>query len=290
MGERRIPLRPAKTPWAKRNSRGVNPLISVDQLAAAAGDTRIFDIRWDLTSPKKGRKTYQAGHIPGAVFVDLEEDLSAHREGEGRHPLPDIDDFAVTLGELGITPGTHVVVYDDVSGRIAARMWWMLRALGHQQVQVLDGGYQAWIAAGHDVGVGSVKPETTDPYPVPEAFHGVVAREELHDRALLDARTEERYRGEVEPVDPKAGHIPGAINIPTHLNLAEDGHFLPGETLASLYSHLPKDTVVSCGSGVTACHDALAMVIAGREMPEVYVGSFSEWSRLDLPVATGPNP
>jgi thiosulfate/3-mercaptopyruvate sulfurtransferase len=268
----------------------VNPLITVDQLVAAPTDTRIFDIRWDLTDPEKGRMTYQAGHIPGAVFVDLDKDLSTQREGGGRHPLPDIDDFAVTLGKLGIEPGTHVVVYDDVSGKIAARMWWMLRAIGHHQVQVLDGGYQAWVAAGGDVGVGNVKPETTDPYPVPEAFRGVATREELDNRALVDARAEERYRGEVEPVDPKAGHIPGAINIPTHFNLAEDGRFLPGEKLASLYSHLPKDTVVSCGSGVTACHDALAMVLAGREMPEVYVGSFSEWSRLDLPVATGSNP
>lgn len=268
----------------------MNPLISVDQLVAAPTDTRIFDIRWDLTNPETGQTTYLAGHIPGAVFVDLDEDLSTQREGEGRHPLPDIDVFAVTLGELGVTPDTHVVVYDDVSGKIAARMWWMLRAIGHQRVQVLDGGYQAWVAAGHGVGVGNVKPEITDPYPVPEDFAGVATREDLDNRVVVDARAEERYRGEVEPVDPKAGHIPGAINIPTHLNLAEDGRFLPGEQLASLYSHLPEDTVVSCGSGVTACHDALAMTLARREMPEVYVGSFSEWSRLDLPVATGSDP
>ncbi len=268
----------------------MGPLIDVDELAAAPGKFRIYDIRWDLTDPDKGRTTYEAGHIPGAVFVDLDEDLSAAPDGGGRHPLPDIDEFAGTLGQLGISPQSHVVVYDDVAGSIAARLWWMLRAIGHERAQVLDGGYQAWIASGHDVGVGTVAPEPTRPYPVPDGFEGVVSRADLGHRALVDARAEERYRGEAEPVDPKAGHIPGAINIPTSSNLTPEGRFLPAEELASIYANLPSDTVVSCGSGVTACHDALAMVIAGRELPYVYVGSFSEWSRLDLPVTTGPNP
>ncbi len=268
----------------------MGPLIDVDQLAAAPGRYRVYDIRWDLTDPDKGRSTYEMGHIPGAVFIDLDDDLSAALEGGGRHPLPGIDEFAMTLGRLGISPESHVVVYDDDAGRIAARLWWMLRAIGHDRVQVLDGGYRAWIAARHDVGMGTVAPEPTRPYPVPDEFDGVATRVELGERVLLDARAEERYRGDIEPVDPKAGHIPGAINIPTSRNLTEEGRFRTPDELARVYADLPPDTVVSCGSGVTACHDALAMVLAGHEMPELYVGSFSEWSRLDLPVATGPNP
>lgn len=278
-------------PGTKRSNRDVGPLISVDELAAAPGEFIVYDIRWDLTDPDKGRSTHEAGHIPGAVFVDLDEDLSAIREGGGgRHPLPDIDEFAVTLGRLGVTPESQVVVYDDVSGRIAARLWWMLQAIGHDKVQVLDGGYQEWVRSGHDVGVGTVTPDLADPYPLPAAFEGVATQDDLVGRVLLDARAEERYRGDIEPVDPRAGHIPGAINMPSSHNLTREGCFRTADELARIYDDLPADTVVSCGSGVTSCHDALAMVIAGHEMPDVYVGSFSEWSRRDLPVTTGPNP
>lgn len=272
------------------SSHDVTPLISVDELATAPARFRICDLRWDLTDPSRGRATYETGHIPGAIFVDLDHDLASAPGDRGRHPLPDIDEFAVTLGRLGIGPDTDVVVYDDVGGRIAARLWWMLRAIGHERVQLLDGGYQAWIASGHDVGTGSVDPGAVGPYPMPERFEGVATLDDLPGRVLVDARAGERYRGEIEPVDPKAGHIPGAINIPTSRNLAPDGRFRPVDELASLYAQLPRDTVVSCGSGVTACHDALAMVVAGHDMPDVYVGSFSEWSRLDRPVTTGPNP
>lgn len=266
-----------------------SPLISVEDLAGSLDRLHVCDLRWDLTDPGKGRATYEAGHIPGAVFVDLDRDLAAPPGIRGRHPLPDVAEFAATLGKLGIAPESHVVVYDDVSGRIAARMWWMLLSIGHDQVQVLDGGYRAWIAAGHDVAVGKViAPPTV--YPIPEGFSGVVTHDRLDGRTLVDAREGERYRGETEPVDPKAGHIPGAINIPTSDNLADDGRFRNPPELAEVYSTLPSDAVVSCGSGVTACHDALAMVVAGHDMPDVYVGSFSEWSRLDLPVAAGANP
>lgn len=267
----------------------VNPLIAVDQLAAAPDRFRICDIRWDLTDPDKGRATYEAGHILGAVFVDLDSDLSGPPGVEGRHPLPEIAEFAATLGRLGVTPDSHVVVYDDVAGQIAARLWWMLRSIGHERVQLLDGGYKSWLAAGHDVASGA-ETSVTAAYPVPDGYTGVATREQLADRAVVDARAAERYRGEIEPVDPKAGHIPGAINIPTSANLAGDGRFLDEKALAGIYSQVPEPAVVSCGSGVTACHDALAMVIAGRELPDVYVGSFSEWSRLDLPVTTGPKP
>lgn len=266
----------------------MGPLIGVAELASNLHSVHLFDLRWDLTDPGKGHLSYAKGHIPGAMFVDLDQDLAAPPGPGGRHPLPEIARFARTLGRLGVTPDTHVVVYDDAGGRIAARMWWMLRAIGHERVQVLDGGYQAWIAAGNDVGVGTVEPEPAT-YPTPEGYRGALSRRQIEGRTLVDAREGDRYRGETEPVDPKAGHIPGAINIPASRNLDDGGRFHPAGELADLYSGLPPRTAVSCGSGVTACHTALAMVVAGHEMPEVYVGSFSEWSRLDLPVTTGPN-
>lgn len=266
----------------------MRPLITVEELASRLDSIHICDIRWDLTDPDKGSTHYQKGHVPGAVFVDLDRDLSAPPGNAGRHPLPDPADFAATLGQLGIRPDSHVVVYDDVAGQIAARMWWMLRSIGHDSVQVLDGGYQAWLEAGHDVDVGTVSPEPTV-YPAPDGFTGTVSHDHLEGRTVVDARAAERYRGDVEPVDPRAGHIPGAINVPTSENVDENGRFRDAATLANLYEGL-ESPVMSCGSGVTACHAALAMVVAGREMPEVYVGSFSEWSRLDLPVTTGPEP
>lgn len=267
----------------------MHPLITASELAASPKQCRICDLRWDLTDPAKGRTTYEAGHIPGAVFVDLDEDLAGPPGVEGRHPLPTLTEFAATLGRLGIAPETHVVVYDDVGGRIAARLWWMLQAIGHERAQVLDGGYQAWVEEGGDIGLGKVTPQPAR-YPVPNTFSGVASHDQLTDRALIDARSPDRYRGDHEPVDPKAGHIPGAHNLPTSENLDEKGRFRDPGALAELYSLFPEDVVVSCGSGVTACHDALAMVVAGRDMPDVYVGSFSEWSRLDLPVVTGDHP
>ena len=201
-----------------------------------------------------------------------------------RRPL-----LGVTLGQLGVRPIDHVVIYDDSHGQIAARMWWMLNSVGHNQVQVLDGGYTKWIKERRRVETGVVQPVQTT-YPPPSHFDRVVSIEELSGRHLIDSRAAERYRGVVEPVDPKAGHIPGAINLPTTENLSDDGVFLGRTELAGRFESIGDDPVVSCGSGVTACHNALAMVIAGREMPDLYVGSFSEWSRLDLPVVTGGKP
>jgi thiosulfate/3-mercaptopyruvate sulfurtransferase len=267
----------------------VRPLISVPELAASTERYRICDLRWDLTDPAKGKASYEAGHIPGAVFVDLDEDLAGPPGLGGRHPLPTPTAFAATLGRLGVDPATSVVAYDDVGGRIAARLWWMLRAIGHDQAQVLDGGYQAWVEEGEAIGHGNVTPEPAH-YPPPTAFSGVAGNDDLTGRTLIDARSPDRYRGDHEPVDPKAGHIPGAHNVPTSENLDEGGRFRDPGTIGDLYSRFPDDVVVSCGSGVTACHDALAMVVAGRSMPDVYVGSFSEWSRLDLPVVTGDRP
>jgi len=267
----------------------MHPLISAEKLATIIDDVHICDIRWDLTDRSKGRQTYRQGHIPGAVFVDLDADLSAPPGQNGRHPLPPIEEFAATLGGLGIGPQTRVVAYDDVSGQIAARLWWMLRSIGHEESQVLDGGLRAWVDRGGALGKGDVTPDPAE-YPTPEGFTGVANHREVGDRAIVDARAAERYRGDHEPVDPKAGHIPGAINIPSSANLDRSGHFLSSDALSATYSHVPDDVAVSCGSGVTACHAALAMVVAGRPMPDVYVGSFSEWSRRDEPVAKGPSP
>ncbi len=269
--------------------RILEPLIGVDDLAQRLDQVSLCDIRWDLTNPGIARSAYEKGHIPGAVFVDLDRDLASAPGLRGRHPLPDIADFAETLGRLRIGPESDVVVYDDVAGRYAARLWWMLLSIGHDRVRLLDGGYQAWREAGHDIAAGRENPTPTT-YPTPDGYSGVVVHDQLDGRTVIDARSPERYRGDIEPVDPKAGHIPGAVNIPTTSNLRDDGRFRAPSDLATVYSGMPEDVVVSCGSGVTACHAALAMVVAGHRLPDVYVGSFSEWSRLDLGVSTGSNP
>ena len=264
------------------------PLISATELSHALGEVKLFDLRWSLTAPIPGRVSYEEGHIPGAVFVDLDRDLAAE-EGDGRHPLPAADDFAATLGRLGLSPDDAVVLSDDQGGAVAARMWWMLESIGHPgQVRVLDGGLQEWVSQWLPPRTGSVTPNPAF-YPAVAGYTGVVRHDELEGRYLVDLRSPERYRGETEPVDPKAGHIPGAVNLPLADNL-DGGRFRASRDLEQLYRDFPDHGVVSCGSGVNACHGALALVIAGRPMPDVYIGSFSDWSRRDLPVATGPNP
>ena len=266
----------------------MDPLIDCLSLAGRLDAVQLCDIRWALADPNHGQLTYEDGHIPGAVFVDLDTDLSAP-PGPGRHPLPTVDSFVKTLGRLGITPEDEVVVYDDVGGAIAARMWWMLRSLGHDRSRLLDGGYQTWTSMGLPVEFGSNTPEAAE-YVTSSTFEGVVTHDRLSGRTIVDARASERYTGETEPVDPKAGHIPGAVNKPTSGNLDADGRFLDAELLRARYSDVEANPVMSCGSGVTACHNALAMVVAGHEMPDVYIGSFSEWSHLDKPVVMGNNP
>ncbi len=208
--------------------------------------------------------------------------------GPGRHPLPAADDFTETLGRLGASPEEEVVIYDDVAGVIAARMWWMLRSIGNDNGRVLNGGFATWLDQGRAVETGW-SPPTRAAYPPVGGFTGVVTLDQLDGRTVVDARSPERYRGETEPVDPKAGHIPGALSVPTAVNLDGNGLMRRPSELAATYSPLDHP-VMSCGSGVTACHNALAMVVAGLDMPDVYIGSFSEWSRLDLPVTTGPGP
>jgi thiosulfate/3-mercaptopyruvate sulfurtransferase len=186
-----------------------------------------------------------------------------------------------------LTPTDDVVVYDDVSGTIAARMWWMLQAIGHDRARLLDGGLGAWLEAGLPVSKGPVDPEPAT-YPSPDGFAGVVEIGELEGRTLLDVRARERYEGKTEPVDPLPGHIPGAINIPAS-DALEGGKFIEPSRLADLYGEFDQP-VVSCGSGVVACHTALAIATAGGQVPDLYVGSYSEWSRSGLPVSTGTTP
>ena len=279
-------------------SARADPLISIDDLAARLADPglRIVDVRWYLGRPGDGRRAYEAGHLPGAIHLDIDRELTAS-EGPGRHPLPDPRRFAAQLGAVGIGDRHLVVAYDDVGGWVAARLWWMLDDLGHARVAVLDGGIGAWVAAGHPL-------TTAEPAWPPEELRlagqwtrtvdlaGL--RERLGTAVLLDARGAPRYRGEVEPIDAYPGHIPTAVNAPTDGNLTPDGRFLPAEALHARFAGLgaagERDVVTSCGSGVAACHNALAMRIAGLRDPLLYPGSYSDWSRAGLPVEVGDAP
>jgi thiosulfate/3-mercaptopyruvate sulfurtransferase len=270
------------------------PLITPDALAARLGDPALclLDVRWWLTDLPRGHRDYLAGHLPGAVWVDLDADLAAPL-GPGRHPLPDPVAFAERMAELGVGDDTDVVVYDDASGMIAARVWWMLENLGHRSVRVLDGGFVAWAASG--------LPVTTEiPTPTPgrlalaDHWTRVIDRDALVGRlgsvALIDARAPERYRGDLEPVDAYPGHIPTAVNLPLAGNLGPDGRFLGPAALRARFATLGDHVVTSCGSGINACHNALAMRVAGLPDPLLYEGSYSDWTRAGLPVATGDEP
>jgi thiosulfate/3-mercaptopyruvate sulfurtransferase len=273
-------------------------LISAEDLTArlAERNLRLADVRWFVGEPSRGRREYDEGHLPGAVFVDLDRDLAAP-SGAGRHPLPDPAAFAARMGELGIGRDDLVVAYDDSLGTIAARLWWMLDNLGHRQVALLDGGLKAWRAAGLPLSTEGVALPPREPLPLAAAWTGVIDRAALIDRLeevnLLDARAPERYRGETEPIDPRPGHIPTAINAPARIALTAEGRFLPPTELGGrLASVAPGDrpVVTSCGSGVTACHTIFAFRLAGLPDPLLYPGSYSDWSRTDLPVAVGSEP
>ena len=273
--------------------RGMS-LITPDALAARLDDPRLrlLDVRWWLTDLPRGHRDYLAGHLPGAVWVDLDHDLAAPT-GPGRHPLPDPAVFAARMAELGVGDETDVVVYDDTSGTIAARLWWMLDDLGHRSVRVLDGGYAAWAAAGLPV---TTELPTSTPGSLTLADHWtrVIDRDWLVARlgtvGLIDARAPERYRGDLEPVDAYPGHIPTAVNRPLGGNLGPDGRFLDPDALRARFVGLGEPVVTSCGSGVTACHNALAMRLAGLPDPVLYEGSYSDWARVGLPSATGDEP
>ncbi|HSQ37028.1 MAG TPA: sulfurtransferase [Acidimicrobiia bacterium] len=272
-------------------------LVSAAELAGFLGDPRLrlADVRWYVGEPGRNRAAYAAGHLSGAVFLDVDTDLSAPT-GPGRHPLPDPDDFAALLAGRGFGDDHVIVAYDDADGVYAARLWWMLRWIGHPGARLLDGGLRAWRAAGHALSTDESRhpPATMTVRPGPTRL---IDRDDLWRRlgtvVLLDARQPDRYTGEQHPVDPLGGHIPTARSAPTSDNLGPDGRFLPAEELARHYRALGAgvgDTVASCGSGVTACHDILAMSLAGLPEPILYPGSWSDWCTSGLPYATGPEP
>lgn len=273
----------------------LGPLIDVHRLARRIDEprTRIADVRWYLTDPGQGWTEFREGHIPGAVFVDLDVDLSAP-EGHGRHPLPQPSDFTNTLGRLGFSRDDDIVVYDSAGGGVAARMWWMLRSILHPSVAVLDGGFPAWKAAGYPISTELVMLDAVG-YPTAERWIGTVdlehIRRHMGKATLVDARAGERYRGESEPVDPRAGHIPTAQNVPFSENLDEEGRLLPPDRLRARLGMLTQESIVYCGSGVNACHHVLAAEVAGLPAPLLYPGSWSDWSsRPDTEAATGPQP
>ncbi len=269
-------------------------LISVDELAAAIedpdDDVVVCDVRFELVDHEQGRRDYDAGHISSAAFVDLHTEL-AGGPGGGRHPLPDVDDFLALLGRLGVEPGTLVVAYDDAGGAIAARLWWMLRSIGHGRVAVLDGGFPAWLAAGHPTTTDLPDRPTTE-YPAVPGWTGIVDADAVAQgvelgATVIDARSPERYRGDHEPIDPRAGHIPGAVNLFHGDNVGPDGFHRPVPELSERFAGVGESPIVYCGSGVTACHDLLAMTLVGITGGRLYPGSWSEWSSdPDRPVAT----
>ena len=276
-------------------------LISTDELASRLGqpDLVICDVRHDLGNAAAwGQQQYLAGHIPGAVFVHLDRDLSAPNTGRtGRHPLPTPEAAAALFGRLGIATGRQAVIYDQGSGAFAARLWWMLRWLGFETGAVLDGGFAKWTSEGRPVTTAVTTPDPAkfvirQVVPTVNAS-GVMASLPRHTLVLLDARAPERFRGESEPLDPVAGHIPGARNRPYTQNLDANGTFkhaaiLRAEFEGVLDGALPELVVHQCGSGVTACHNLLAMEIAGFPPTRLYPGSWSEWcSDPSRPVATG---
>lgn len=282
----------------------LGPLIDAATLARENGHAGwvVVDCRFDLKDPAAGRAAYDRGHIPGARYAHLDDDLSRRPSpSEGRHPLPDTARFAATLGRWGITAGDTVVCYDEGSGAIAARFWWLLRHVGHPACGVLDGGFAAWQETG-------LPQERRTPTWAPRHYEPrstgaqrTVATADLAARLaagdlLLDARAAPRYRGEQEPIDPVAGHVPGARNRPFSSNVTAKGRFRPAgelrrELLELLDGRAPSAAIAMCGSGVTACHLLLALEVAGLPGAALYAGSWSEWIRdASRPIETGPEP
>ena len=277
-------------------------LISVEALSAKLGNPvlQIVDCRFNLLQPEAGRQAYEQAHIPGAAYAHLDDDLAGPVTAvSGRHPLPGVDAIAAFFGNIGIDPAIQVVVYDDMSGAIAARAWWLLRWLGHRRVAVLNGGFARWQAQGLATTSGTEKAAARDFMAVPqpdlviETEEVVAAVDSGADLRLVDARDAVRFRGEREPIDAVAGHVPGAVNLPCGNNTSEQGLWKDPAELRRMWSEtLPEAATapfgVMCGSGVTACHLVLSSLLAGLAEPRVYVGSWSEWIRdPDRNVAVG---
>lgn len=277
-------------------------LISVEELAARLDHCVVADCRHDLFKPNQGAEDYAVGHIPGASFISLDRDLAGPKgDGRsGRHPLPDPATLRARLESLGLSDGRQLVVYDTDTGGFAGRLWWLARWIGHEAVAVLDGGLRAWREAGY--------PVTADPPPARPrgtlsggTSHAsfvtaaqLMADQPRREKLIIDARAPERWRGDTEPLDPVGGHIPGALNRPLQWNLRPDGRFKPAEVLRAEFSALlggrdPASVVHSCGSGVSACHNLLAMHHAGLAGASLYPGSWSEWcADPTRPMARGP--
>ncbi|EGX56237.1 thiosulfate sulfurtransferase [Streptomyces zinciresistens K42] len=282
----------------------MNVIISASDLAvelAGAEPPVLLDVRWQLTlatasgePPFDGRRAYEEGHIPGARYVDLDRELASEPGPRGRHPLPDLAGFGAAMRRAGVSAGRPVVVYDGGQGWAAARAWWLLRWTGHPDVRVLDGGLPVWEGA-RETAVPAPGEGDFVPAPGPAGLlHADGAAALARSGVLLDARAGERYRGEVEPIDPVGGHIPGAVSAPTQENAGPDGRFLPAAELAARFKALgaSEDTEVGvyCGSGVSAAHEVLALAVAGIPAA-LYAGSWSEWSSDPRrPVAVGPDP
>ena len=276
---------------AHRYTKDVFPLVTVFELQQRLGEVTLLDVRYRTAGPT-GPEEYDAGHLPGAVYVDLDDDLAGPPGRSGRHPLPSPGRFQEAMARAGVSSSRPVVVYDDWGGRAAARAWWLLRHHGHPDVRVLDGGWAAWVAAGGEVSTDPVRPPLGDFAGTPGTMPVVDAAAVPGVAVLVDAREAERYRGETEPIDPVAGHIPGARNVPTSRNLDNHGHFRDPVELRVVYDEIGAvpgaDVAAYCGSGVTACHDVLAMELAGVGAA-LYPGSWSEWvADPERPVATGP--
>ena len=265
-------------------------LIKAEELAKHLDDPDwvVIDTRHDMVDVEKGRKAYAAGHIPGAFFLHTDDDLSGTKTGaNGRHPLPPLDVFATKINACGITPRTQVVIYDDLAGNFAVRLWWMLRWLGHDKAALLDGGFPLWAKEGRPVDAKVPAPRKGDFLPKPHLgatvdVHFVDRFRESPEIVLLDARAPERFKGLQEAIDPVAGHIPGAVNRFWQKNLNPDATFKPAKQLRAEYDELlgARDharVVHMCGSGVTACHNLFAMELAGLPAGRLYVGSWSEW-------------
>jgi thiosulfate/3-mercaptopyruvate sulfurtransferase len=273
-----------------------SPLSTVEDLADGTHGQTLLDVRWQLSTGSQPN-LYASGHIPGAVFVDLDRDLAAAPGRQGRHPLPATEDFETAMRAAGVANGTPVVVYDDANGLPAARAWWLLRYFGHPEVVLLDGGLAAWLAAGRPLAEGDETPQHPGDFEARPGAMPVIGAAQAAELAaagvLIDARAPERYRGETEPMDPVAGHIPGAHNWPMARNLDQNGRFVPQAELAAALSGLTRGAEVGayCGSGITAAHTVLALELAGIPGAALYPGSWSEWvTDPDRPVATGDEP
>jgi thiosulfate/3-mercaptopyruvate sulfurtransferase len=267
-------------------------LIDRDTVQAHLDDPRwrIVDCRFDLNDTERGRRAYDQAHLPNSLYAHLDEDLSGPiTPAAGRHPLPDLGGFVQTLRRWGVDQETQVVVYDDTLGSIAVRLWWMLRYLGHKAAALMDGGFPLWSEEGRPL-TDKVPHQKPSLFVSGSALAGVVDTPQLERElraetsTVLDARAADRFRGEIEPIDPVAGHIPGALNRPFTLNLTASGEFLPPQLLREIFRHQlgdhePRRVVHMCGSGVTACHNLLAMDYAGLPGSRLYVGSWSEWIR-----------